>query len=272
MFNSLMHRHGSHAHCGCGCPCECEKTNFYRFPVPLHRQMKCLDTTQLTIHTDEIVTEECIKKGCCPPELIKVKDKKKSFVISAVTECLMPNCYYTLQIDRDVPIEAFPFDTYINVEDCRMNFFRGEVGLNFTKSIHWRPCEHIDPIVGLENRDRLESLEVDGSQNDMLIGGHGHGLIDEQFDGGKFGCAGFIPGDPAFPGMNFCGCGFRSKRGVLIPVVLDIHANIATGINFSTGRFKRPGTGAPFSNRFVLFLSNSGKFVLSRDWRRRTDF
>ena len=270
MFH-LMHRRS----CGCHneCRCECKKFNFYEFPAPLHQHQRRLDTTQLTIHTDEIVTKECIRRGCCPPELVKVKDKKKSFIISAVTECLQPNTYYTLQVDREVPIEAFPFDTYINVEDCRQNFFRGEVGLNFTKVKHWRPCERIDPIVGLENRDRLESLEVDGGDNDRLIDGHGHGMmVDEQFDGGRFGCAGFIPEDPAFPGMDFVKCGFRTKRGVLIPVVLDIHGSIATAINFSTGRFKRPGTGAPFGNRFVLFLNNAGKFVLSRDWRRRTDF
>jgi len=272
MFN-LMQRHGHHSHCGCNCPCECREFNFYEFPVPLRQPQRRLDTTQLTIHEDLIVTEECIRKGCCPPELVKVKDSKKSFIISAVTECLQPNSYYTLQVDREVPIEAFPFDTYINVEDCRMNFFRGEVGLNFTKVKHWRPCEHIDPIVGLEDRDRLESLEVDGSENDRLVCGHGmHGMADEHFDGGRFGCAGLIPADSAFPATNFCGCGFRSKRGVLIPVVLDLHGNIATGINFSTGRFKRPGTGLPFSNRFVLFLNNAGKFVLSRNFRRRTDF
>ena len=258
--------------CGCGHNCRCESMNFYRFPQPLRKHQRMLDAKQLTIHEDQIITEECIVKNC-HPEIITVKDSKKSFIISAVTECLDFGSYYTLVIPREVPFEAFGLDTYINVEKCGF-FSRSEVGLNYTKSIHHRPHEHIDPIVGLEDRDRLDSVEVDGSRNDNeAFGGHGHGMMsDEQFDGGRFGCAGLIPGDPAFPASEFAGTGFRSRRGVLIPVVLDLHGNIATGKNFSTNRFKVPGTGLPYSNRFVLYLNNASTFVLSRDFRRRSDF
>jgi len=260
----------SNRHCGCGHECRCgcvrERFNFYTFPAPLRKEQSRLDTTQLTIHTDEIVTKELVRKGCCPPEPITVKDAKKSFVISAVTRCLEPGTFYTLQIDRETPLEAFGLDTYINVENC--SFFRGEVGLNFTKSTHFRPCAHIDPIVGLEDRDTIESVEVDGGIND---GEGGFGMGDEHMHGG-FGCAGAIPGNPAFPAQDFVGCGFRSHRGVLIPVVLDLSGNIATGKNFSTGRYTVPGLGRPYNNRFVLYFNNTGRFVLNRDWRRRSDF
>ena len=268
MFNAIHH---NRCHGDCNCGCRRERVNFYTFPAPLRKHQERLDTTQLTIHEDIIKTKELAKKGCCHPELIKFSDAKKSFIISATTQRLEPGTYYTLQIDREVPISAFPLDTYISVEPC--GFFRGEVGLNFTKTEHWRPHEHIDPLVGAGDRDRLESVEVDGGMNDheAIHGGHGM-MTDEHFDGGRFGCAGFIPRDPAFPGQEFVGCGFKSKHGILVPVVLDLHGNIATGKNFNTGRFAVPGVGHPYNNRFVLYYNNAGKFVLSRDFKRRSDF
>jgi hypothetical protein len=208
-----------------------------------------------------------VQKGCCPPELITVVDKKKSFIISATTRCLEPGTYYTLQVDRETPIEAFGLDTYIFVEPC--GFFRGEVGLNFSKAIHHRHRGGESIIGG--DQETLESPEIDGSVFDGEAVGHG-GMIDEQFDGGKFGCAGLIPDNPAFPAQDFVGVGFRKRNGVLVPVVLDLLGDIATGKNFATGRFKVPGTGLPYSNRFVLFYNNAGKFVLNRNWRRRSDF
>lgn len=258
MFNAL-----TRCHSNCNCGCRRERFNFYTFPAPLGKPQERMDATQLTIHTDEIRTKELVRKAC-HPELIKVEDAKKSFVISAVTRCLSPGTYFTLQIDREVPMEAFGLDTYINLEEC--GFMRGEVGLNYTKSIHYRPHEHIDPIVGID-RERLESVEADGGIND---GEMGFGMADEHTHGG-FGCAGLIPRDPARPGTDF-GCGFVSRRGILIPVVLDLHSNIATGKNFANGRFPTPGTGHPYNNKFVLYYANSGVLVLSRTASRRSDF
>ena len=146
-------------------------------------------------------------------------------------------------------------DTYINVEPC--GFFRGETGLNYTKVIHELNCDEIDPIVGNADGDELESVEIEGGIDDREAGrGFRHGRI---------------PADPAFPSQNFIGCGFRTK-GILIPVTLDLHGNICTGKNFATGRCKVPGTGRPYSNTFVLYYNNAGKFVLARNCQRRSDF
>jgi len=226
--------------------------------------MKRLDATQLTIHTDEVIAETVLHKGCCPPEPILVKDEKKSYIITASTECLKRGYYYTLTIDRETPFEAAPLDTYINVVPCGFHD-RGEIGLNFSKTVHRKHFS--GDVIGGEG-NTLESPEIDGGAFDGEVG---H-LVDEQYDGGRFGCAGLIPSDPAFPGMDFVGSGYRSKEGVLIPLTLDIHGSICTGKNLSTGRFKPPGTGGPYSNRFVLFLNNAGTFVLSRNWRRRSDY
>jgi len=244
--------------CGCkgACRCRCkpERFNFYGFPAPINKEMKRLDTTELTIHTDEVWHKEWRKKGCCPPELITVVNEKKSFIISAATNCLEPNTYYTLLIDRETPIfEVSGLDTYINVEPC--GFFRGEVGLNYTKTIRKVWCDHDDPITG--EHEELESLDVEGGMDGF----------EENFSGN-----GPIPKDPAYPAQNFAGCGFHKRNGVLVPVVLDLHGNIANGKNFSTGRFTVPGVGRPYNNRFVLYYNNAGKFVLCRDFRRRSDY
>jgi len=227
----------------CGCGCECKEFNFYGFPPPLRKEMKRLDTTQLTIHTDEFIRKACIKDGCCPPKPVIIKDEKKTFIIHAETECLKKGYYYTLDIDRDVPCEVCGLDTYLLVSPCQ--FRPGEIGLNFTKTIHGG-----------------------------CLGGIGDGYADEIIEDGEFVEADSIPTDPAFPATELVGWhGFRDDgKSELIPVKLDLHASIATGENFFTGRFKIPGTGRPYSNHFVLFLNNANEFILSRNWRRRSDY
>jgi hypothetical protein len=218
--------------------------------------MRRLDTTQLTIHSDIIERRETVRGECCEPVCQKVTDEKRSFIISAATECLEPGTFYTLQIDREVPIaQVEGLDTYIFVEKC--GFFRGEVGLNYTTAKrHVRCGEHIG-LTG--EHETLESVEIDGGEH------------MDGFDGGceTHGC---IPDNPAFPGTDFVGCGYSRKNGVLVPVVLDLLGDVANARNFSTGRFKNPGTGRPYSNTFTLFYNNAGKFVLSRNFRRRSDF
>ena len=226
---------------GCECGERCGEWNFYGFPFPLKKEQKRLDTTQLTVHTDEFVRRDWIKKGCCPPEPVIVKDEKRSFIISAATNCLEPDTYYTMQIDRETPMDAYGLDTFIRVEPC--GFYRGEVGLNYTKTIH-KACFG-DGIDGEPAEE--EVLEVE------------EGI-------------GPVPKDPAFPAQDYAGYGFKDGKGVLIPVALDLHGNLANGKNFATGRFTVPGVGRPYNNRFVLYYNNRGVFSLCRNWRRRSDY
>lgn len=272
MYNMEFNRYGfgmNHSH-NCGCGCKPEIFNFYRHPAPIEKRQKLLDVKQVTIHTDNNIRKACVRGACCEPERVVVKEAKKSLVLTACTDCLKPGEYYTLNVDREIPIEAYPFDTYINVEPEDFNSFRGEVGLVYTE------VDHFGGRIGtlFDNvRDNLPSVEIDG-ENTYVQGGEvpgtGEHFEDERWDG--FEHNGPIPEDPAFPCTPFCGCGFKANKGVLIPVSLDIHGNIANGRNFATGRFKNPGTGAPYCNRFVLFLNNRGEFVLSRSSRRRSDY
>lgn len=270
MYNKNFNRYGFGESHNCGCSCKPEILNFYRFPAPIEKKQKRLDVKQVTIHTDKNIRKACVRGACCEPESVVVKESKKSLILTACTDCLQPGEYYTLNVDREIPIEAYPYDTYINVEPDNFNSFRGEVGLVYTE------VDHFGGRIGtlFDNvRDNLPSVEIDG-ENTYVHGGEvpgtGKGFDGDHWDG--FEHNGPIPEDPAFPGSNFCGCGFRSNKGVLIPVSLDIHGNIANGRNFATGRFKNPGTGAPYNNRFVLFLNNRGEFVLSRSFRRRSDY
>jgi len=247
MFGNRGFEYGREHRRGCGCGCECKEYNFYEFPAPSRKEMKRIDTTQLTIHTDEFIRKACIKKGCCPPEPVKLVDEKKTFIISAETECLKKGYYYTLDIDRDVPYEVTGLDTFILVSPC--SFKRGEIGLNFTKTIHGGCGEYGEAM------SYVGGLPEDGE------------YVDGYADGG-------VPSDPAFPAQDYvCWHGFQDDgKAELIPVKLDIHGSIATGENFFTGRYKIPGVGRPYSNKFVLFLNNANEFVLSRNWHRRSDY
>lgn len=241
----------------CNC-CAPEMYNFYAFPQPIRKEQNRLDETEVIIHTDENISQRWVRNGCCPPEPITVKESKKSLIFTAVTKCLEPGTYYTFQLDRETPPEAFGYDTYINVEPC--GFMRGEVGLTYTKAIHHVCPGEIDLFDNDENT--LGSVEVDGEMT-TLNGKNG-------YDG--YGHNGPIPLDPAFPAPNaFCGCGYKSDKGILVPVTLDLHGNIATGKNFTTGKFPANGY-APYNNRFVLFYNNRGEFVLSRSYMRRSDY
>lgn len=268
MYNNDFNRYGFGMHRDCDCRCKPEILNYYRFPAPIEKRQKLLDVKQVTIHTDKNIRRACVRGACCEPEPVTVKESKKSLILTACTDCLKPGEYYTLNVDREIPIEAYPYDTYINVEPEDFNGFRGEVGLVYTE------VDHFGGRIGtlFDNvRDNLPSVEVDG-ENTYVQGGEIPGTGDgfgDPWDG--FEHNGPIPEDPAFPG-GFRGCGFRTNKGVLLPVSLDIHGNIANGRNFATGRFKNPGTGAPYNNRFVLFLNNRGEFVLSRSFRRRSDY
>lgn len=271
MYNNDFNRYGFGLknNYGCNCCCKPEVFNFYKHPAPIEKRQKLLDVKQVTIHTDKNVRKACVRGACCEPEPVVIKESKKSLVLTACTDCLRPGEYYTLNVDREIPIEAYPYDTYINVEPDEFNSFRGEVGLVYTE------VDHFGGKVGTlfdNERDNLPSVEIDG-ENTYVEGGEVPGTGDYGYgnwDG--FEHKGCIPNDPAFPGAGFCGCGFKANKGVLIPVSLDLHGNIANGRNFATGRYKNPGTGAPYQNRFVLFLNNRGEFVLSRSFRRISDY
>jgi len=221
--------------------------------------MERLDTSRLIIHTDEFVRKGFRKDECCVPRPVVLVEEKKSFIIRAETRCLDYDTYYTLQINRETPYEAWPLNTFILVEPC--GFHRGEVGLDWTKTVHEIFCEGgpMEPTSG-EGHERIVTER---------LGEHGHGdgrLVTH----GHLGRGG-IPADPAFPAQNFVGFE-RKEKSVLVPVSLDLHGQIANGKNFATGEYKVPGTGLPYQNRFVLFYNNRGVFVLSRDWQRRSDY
>lgn len=252
----------------CNCDCKPEIFNFYKHPAPIEKRQKLLDVKQVTIHTDKNIRKAHVRGACCEPEPVVVKEAKKSLVLTACTDCLKPGEYYTLNVDREIPIEAYPYDTYINVEPEGFNEFRGEVGLVYTE------VDHFGGRVGTlfdNTRDNLPSVEIDG-ENTYVEGGEVPGTGDGYGYGYGFEHDGCIPADPAFPGQHYCGCGFKTNKGVLIPVTLDLHGNVCNGRNFATGKFKNPGTGAPYSCRFVLFLNNRGEFVLSRSFKRRSDY
>jgi len=241
----VPYRH--HGHCGCGCECKCEEYNFYAHPVPRKREVKLLDTVHITIHTDEFVRHECIKGPCCEPEPVKVIDEKKSFIITAETNCVKPGFYYQLDIDRHIPCEVCGLNTYIRLVPC--GFFNDKVELTYNKVIH----------------------------GGHIHGHHEHG--EHGFEHGEHGehvwhGEGPIPNDPSFPAQDFVGWHGHKEDGIakLIPVKLDLLGNVATGEHFFTGKYKVPGTGRPYSNRFMLYLNNTGEFILTRNFHRRSDF
>ena len=251
----VLPRHHHNCGCGCDCDCECRRSNFYNFPVPRRRPIKHLSAVELTIHEDEFVRHECIRGRCCEPEPVVVKDAKKSFIITAETECVLPGYFYQLDIDRDVPCEVCGLDTFIRVVPC--GFFRDRVGLNFSKTIHGCGCEH-----GHEHEHE-----------------HGEGHMHHEhveFGDGRWCEEGPIPGNPAEPGRGFvCAGGFRERedgKAHLLPVKLDLLSNTAVGDFFFTSKHKLPGMGRPYDNRFMLYLSNAGEFILNRNFRRRSDF
>jgi len=260
MYNQTQRYYGGYSYGGnCGCCCTPEIPNGYAFPAPIARQQQLLDTTQVTIHKDINITDTCVDRGCCGAEPVKVKTEKKSLVLSVCAECLEPSTYYTLNIDREIPPEAFPLDTYINVEP--RGFYRGEVGLVKSEVEHFVSPAGVGKLFDT-NRDNLASIEIDGENTyargeDGGVNGLGYGY-------------GGVPVDPAFPAHG--GCGFRpSPKGVLIPVTLDLHGNIATGRNFTTGRFPANGY-RPYNNKYTLFLNNRGEFSLCRPLARRSDY
>jgi hypothetical protein len=238
---------GHNRGCGCGCtPCRCKEHNFYSFPVPKKRELKQLDTTLLTIHTDEFVRRGCEFIDCKHVPVVR-KEERKSFIITANVECgcLRPGFHYQLDIDRDVPYEVNGLNTFIRVVPCGL--FPDKVELNFTKTIHGGMCGEFD------------GTPVDGDID----------VVDSE----NCGCnLGGIPDSPAFPAEDLIGNERRRKDEVIIPVKLDLLGNYATGEHFYTNRFKVPGTGRPYQNKFILFLNNSGEFVLSRNYRRRSDY
>jgi len=215
----------------------------------------------VTIHTDKFVHPECIKIGCCPPEPVEKFEENKFLIVEAATACLEPDFFYTLQLNRETPFDSFPFDTFIDVVPC--GFFRGEVALKYTETIFGK-C-------GCGDGGEHEDEHMDGVEH---IDGEHEGRCCK--DGG-------IPADPAFPAQNFIGHGRHGMghkiwpigykpKGVLVPLTLDLRGNLSFGRNLSTGRYKVPGTGLPYSNREVLYLNNNDSFVLSRNWRRRSDY
>jgi len=233
---------GGHGHsCRCHKCGPCKEFNFYKWNPPIQKNMLRMDATLLTIHTNEFIRPDC-EIVCCKPVPVKKIEESSSFIITAETECLKPGYEYTLDIDHDVPFEVSGLPTFIRPIPC--DFRKGPVRFNKTKTI-FKACYGEDGA--------FTGYEFDGY-------------------GDKCGFATPIPDDPSNPGDGFVDGCHHGKCNELIPVKLDLKGSLCTGENFFTGRYKIPGTGKPYSNKFVVFLNNAGEFVLCRDWRRRSDY
>lgn len=232
-------------------PCQCDNWNFYRFPKPIRRVQRLLDTTKIEIHTDEFVGEDCFDMGaCCEPVPVKVEKSIKSLIIHAETECLEPVTYYTLHINHPLPDGVFADPTFIRVKKC--GAFKEPVKLIRTKTV-FPFCHHdwcgipSDPafpengvsLVG--NEDGM--IFSDGQDVDLVDGG----VVEREDGRGR-------------------SRGHRHDRETrLIPVELDLHGDTAFGDSFVKGISPHPKT-------IQLFYTNRGTFSLCRTFKRRTDF
>jgi len=226
----------------------CENWNFYKFPRPIGKVQRLLDTTKLEIHTDEFVGESCFHRGpCCEPIPVKVEEKVKSFIIHAATDCLEPGVYYTLHINHPLPLGIFAEPTFIRVEKCGL--FKDPIKLVYTKTVF--------PICEFDKGEAIPAdpafpyggVEVEWEGDAIPSGAVSH------VDG--VGVAGPLVVPDRFRNMN--------AETRLIPVELDLHGNTAFGDNFVRGI-------TPHPKLIQLFFTNRGTFSLVRSWRRRTDY
>jgi hypothetical protein len=246
------HRGDGRCNCGCG------NFNAYRFPRPIGKVQRLLDTTKLEIHTDEFVGETCFQRDpCCAPIPVKVEEKVKSFIIHAATDCLEPVTYYTLHINHPLPLGIFAEPTFIRVEKCGL--FQDPVKLIYTKST-FPMCEFDgNPKCGCPPSD--PAFPNDG--------------VEVVFEGDAVGSGavwGGPRGDEFIDGVGMSGpiimpSRRRREETRLIPVELDLHGQTAFGNKF-VGRHGHP-------QLIQLFYTNRGTFSLVRPFfseNRRTDY
>jgi hypothetical protein len=107
--------------------------NRYCHPNPKKKPMKRLTLIGINVHTEERIRHEKRMIDCCE-EIVKVKERVTKNVLELETECLTPDTYYTVDIDREIPECAREFDVIAEVFPC--GFYRGgEVGIRFTEAI-----------------------------------------------------------------------------------------------------------------------------------------
>lgn len=236
--------------------CGCNNWNFYRFPRPIGKVQRLLDTTKLEIHTDEFVGESCFERGpCCEPMPVKVEEKVKSFIIHAATDCLEPSVYYTLHINHPLPDGIFAEPTFIRVEKCGL--FQDPVKLIYTKTVF--------PICEFDKHDCVPE--------DPAFPDDGQ-TVNFEGDAVPSGATGFFDSNPGFiDGVGVAGPVVvpdrfrrdRHRETRLIPIELDLHGQTAFGNNFVKGI-------GPHPRLIQLFYTNRGTFSLVRHWWRKTDY
>lgn len=201
----------------------------YAFPLPGPKQPKHLDTIRLEEFEVKAVGESCIEK-CCQPCPVGIEVTKSVFILNEVTNCIEPDTYYFLDVNRKEPIDYGALQVFVRAEPC--GFKRGPVDLQ--KKTVVIPYEGDDFKITAENLPNLYSafLKQNGCEESGC--GHNHG-------GGCGGKLDFIEVD-------------KAPRGN-ISVGADFFGHNHCGINVRQHDYNA-------RNQYVLYYNNAGRFEL----------
>lgn len=227
--------------------CKCMVPNWYCHPRTQRKRMEFLSTVKVEKFTVNQVAESHIKE-CCDDICVKVSVKNPVLILSGVTECISPDVYYTFDLDRSVPIDFNALQTFIKAEKC--GFFRGSVELEETEiTIPYR----------LEPNFKFTSENLKKFYRAKLVSGCHH--KDHDNEHGEV--------------MDGDGFGYRDrnefqdnilKTAEFLEVDLDLRGNIAVSGDFLRNeRGMSPEFGR--KHRYVLYMNNAGRLVLTRDCR-----
>lgn len=224
---------------GYGCN-KCLIPNRYCHPRPQHKKMEFLSTVKVEKFTVNQVAESHIKE-CCDDICVGVSVKNPVLILSGVTDCISPDIYYTFDLDRSVPIDFNALQVFIKAEKC--GFFRGAVELEETEiTIPYR----------LEPNFKFTSENLKKFYRAKLI-------------------SGCCPHDGEV--MDGDGFGYRDrnefqdnilKTAEFLEVDLDLRGNVAVSGDFLRNEFG-PSPEFGRKHRYVLYMNNAGRLVLTRD-------
>lgn len=100
----------------------CEVINKYRHPQPEPKRRLFLDTVMVEDFTVNRLKEGCVD-NCCAPVAAGVSIKNSVLILSAQTECLDRDTYYTFDLARDIDFSAK--QVFIKAKPC--GFVRGAI-------------------------------------------------------------------------------------------------------------------------------------------------
>lgn len=223
--------------------CKCEIPNGYHHPRPERRRMQFLNTVKVEKFTVNQVAESHIKE-CCEDICVGVSVKNPVLILSGVTECISPDVYYTFDLDRSVPIDFNALQVFIKAEKC--GFFVGGVELEETEiTIPYR----------LEPNFKFTSENLKKFYRAKLVRACHEHDENEVMDGDGFG----------YRDRNEFQDNI-AKTAEFLEVDLDLRGNIAVSGDFlRSERGFNPEFGR--KHRFVLYMNNAGRLVLTRDCR-----